>query len=124
VPEEMYKEHITSSEFVKEYIFPGGSLPSLNAITSAMAIASSLSVESVENYGSHYAETFHRWHDKFNVNRSKILQLGFNEKFFRLWNYYLIYCLAGYKTCTLGCLQIVFSRPGNTSSFGLSKLTH
>ncbi|KAH8959005.1 hypothetical protein BDL97_06G058100 [Sphagnum fallax] len=124
VPEEMYKEHITSSEFVKEYIFPGGSLPSLNAITSAMAIASSLSVESVENYGSHYAETFHRWHDKFNVNRSKILQLGFSEKFFRLWNYYLLYCLAGYKCCTLGNLQIVFSRPGNTQSFGLSKLTN
>jgi cyclopropane-fatty-acyl-phospholipid synthase len=123
-PEEMYKGYITSSEFVKEYIFPGCCLPSFNALTSAMTIASSFSVESMENYGSHYVETLQRWHDKFNVNRSKILQLGFSEKFFRMWDYYLIYSLAGFKCCTLGNLQIVFSRPGNTPSFGHWKLTH
>ncbi|CAM6047725.1 unnamed protein product [Sphagnum compactum] len=124
MPEEMYERNRTSSGFVSEYIFPGGCLPSLSALTSAMTIASSFSVESMENYGSHYVETLQRWHDKFNVNRSKILQLGFSEKFFRMWDYYLIYTLAGFKSCTLGNLQIVFSRPGNTSSFGHWKLTH
>jgi cyclopropane fatty-acyl-phospholipid synthase-like methyltransferase len=72
------------------------------------------SIEHVENIGYHYYTTLIRWRDNFMANKDKILALGFDEKFIRTWEYYFIYCAAGFKSRTLGDYQIVFSRPGNT----------
>ncbi|KAH9681814.1 Amino oxidase domain-containing protein [Citrus sinensis] len=116
-PDARYNEYRLSSDFIKEYIFPGGCLPSLSRITSAMAAASSLSVEQVENIGMHYYKTLRCWRKNFMENQSKILALGFNEKFIRTWEYYFDYSAAGFKTRTLGNYQIVLSRPGNVSVF-------
>ncbi|KAK6781075.1 hypothetical protein RDI58_023259 [Solanum bulbocastanum] len=76
---------------MREYIFPGGCLPALSRIISGMAAASRL---------------------------CQILALGFDDKFIRTWEYYFDYCAAGFKTCTQGDYQIVFSRPGNVAAFG------
>ncbi|KAH9764169.1 Amino oxidase domain-containing protein [Citrus sinensis] len=78
VPDQCYDEHRLSPGFIKEYIFPGGCLPSLNRITSAMTSSSRL---------------------------CKILALGFSEKFIRTWEYYFDYCAAGFKSRTLGDYQ-------------------
>ncbi|KAF7145717.1 hypothetical protein RHSIM_Rhsim04G0174200 [Rhododendron simsii] len=91
MPDDRYDEYRKSSDFIKEYIFPGGSLPSLSRITSAMAASSRL---------------------------CQIIALGFNEKFIRTWEYYFDYCAAGFKSRTLGDYQIVFSRPGNVCALG------
>ncbi|KAI8560790.1 hypothetical protein RHMOL_Rhmol04G0283000 [Rhododendron molle] len=91
IPDERYDEYRRSSDFIKEYIFPGGCLPSLSRTTSAMAASSRL---------------------------CEIISLGFDEKFMRTWVYYFDYCIAGFKTCTLGNYQMVFSRPGNVSVLG------
>nr|POE78992.1 tuberculostearic acid methyltransferase ufaa1 [Quercus suber] len=88
MPDERYNEHMRSSDFIKEYIFPGACIPSFSRVTSAMANASRL---------------------------SKILALGFDEKFIRTWEYYFDYCAAGFKSRTLGVYQVVFSRPGNVA---------
>ncbi|XP_066390470.1 uncharacterized protein [Miscanthus floridulus] len=113
IPEERYEEYRRSSDFIKEYIFPGGCLPSLARITSAMSAASRLCIEHLENIGYHYYPTLIQWRDNFMANKDAILALGFDEKFIRIWEYYFIYCLAGFKSRTLGNYQIVFSRPGN-----------
>ncbi|KAJ8768382.1 hypothetical protein K2173_021535 [Erythroxylum novogranatense] len=118
IPDERYEDYRKSSDFIKEYVFPGGCLPSLARITSAMAAASTLCVEHVENIGSHYYHTLRRWRKNFLANRSKILDMGFDEKFIRTWEYYFDYCAAGFKSYTLGDYQIVFSRPGNTMALG------
>ncbi|MED6136527.1 hypothetical protein PIB30_056804 [Stylosanthes scabra] len=91
-PDESYDEYRRSGGFIKEYIFPAGSLPSLSRVTSAMATASRL---------------------------CEILALGFDEKFIRTWEYYFDYCAAGFKSRTLGDYQIVFSRPGNTTTLNV-----
>ncbi|KAF8698874.1 hypothetical protein HU200_035135 [Digitaria exilis] len=114
IPEERYDEHRRSPDFMKEYIFPGGCLPSLARITSATSNASRLCIEHVENIGYHYYTTLMRWRDNFMYNKDKVLALGFDDKFIRKWEYYLIYCAAGFKSRTIGNYQIVFSRPGNT----------
>ncbi|TXG72399.1 hypothetical protein EZV62_000978 [Acer yangbiense] len=80
VPDQHYNEHRLSPGFIKEYIFPGGCLPSLNRITIAMTSASRL---------------------------CEVLALGFNEKFIRMWEYYLDYCAAGFKSRTLGNYQVI-----------------
>ncbi|EFH38939.1 hypothetical protein ARALYDRAFT_359447, partial [Arabidopsis lyrata subsp. lyrata] len=84
IPEERYNEYRLNSDFIKEYIFPGGCLPSLARVTSAI----------------------------------QIIDLGFDDKFIRIWEYYFDYCAAGFKTLTLGDYQIFFSRPGNVVAFG------
>ncbi|KAJ9700768.1 hypothetical protein PVL29_006200 [Vitis rotundifolia] len=117
IPDESYDEYRRSSDFIKEYIFPGGCLPSLSRVTTAMAAASRLCVEHLENIGIHFYQTLRHWRKNFLENQSKIIELGFNEKFIRTWEYYFDYCAAGFKTRTLGDYQIVFSRPGNAAAF-------
>ncbi|KAL3634448.1 hypothetical protein CASFOL_021502 [Castilleja foliolosa] len=118
MPDERYEEHRRSSEFIKEYIFPGCCIPSLSRVTSAMAAASKLCVEHLEDIGIHYYQTLRYWRENFLAKQRKIEDLGFDEKFIRTWEYYFDYCAAGFKTCTLGDYQIVFSRPGNVAAFG------
>ncbi|XWS13896.1 hypothetical protein CRYUN_Cryun36dG0078000 [Craigia yunnanensis] len=118
IPEERYDEYRRSSDFIKEYIFPGGCLPSLTSITSAMSATSRLCLEHVENIGLHYYQTLRYWRKNFLEKQSKILALGFNEKFIRTWVYYFDYCAAGFKSNTLGNYQVVFSRPGNVAALG------
>ncbi|XP_076948198.1 uncharacterized protein LOC143620373 isoform X2 [Bidens hawaiensis] len=113
IPDMRYDEYRRSSDFIKEYIFPGGCLPSFSRVTSAMAASSRLCVEHVENIGIHYYQTLRYWRTNFMEKQSKILSLGFDQKFIRTWEYYFDYCAAGFKTHTLGVYQIVFSRPGN-----------
>ncbi|XP_021721859.1 uncharacterized protein LOC110689385 isoform X2 [Chenopodium quinoa] len=118
IPDDRYDEYRRSSDFIKEYIFPGGCLPCLSRVTSAMAAASRLCVEHIENIGIHYYQTLRCWRKNFLEHQSKIRSLGFDEKFIRTWEYYFDYCAAGFKTRTLGNYQIVFSRPGNLAAFG------
>ncbi|KAJ4832677.1 hypothetical protein Tsubulata_021179 [Turnera subulata] len=118
LPDERYDENRHSSDFIKEYIFPGCCVPSLSMVTSAMVAASRLCVEHVENLGSHYYPTLRCWRKYFLENQSKIVAKGFDEKFIRTWEYYFDYCAAGFKTYTLGNYQVVFSRPGNIEALG------
>ncbi|PNX90369.1 cyclopropane-fatty-acyl-phospholipid synthase [Trifolium pratense] len=117
IPDERYDEYRRSSDFIKEYIFPGGCLPSLSRITSAMATTTRLCVEHVENFGIHYYKTLRLWRKNFLERQREILALGFNEQFIRTWEYYFDYCGAGFKSHTLGTYQVVFSRPGNVTAF-------
>ncbi|KAF7019440.1 hypothetical protein CFC21_032616 [Triticum aestivum] len=113
VPDERYEQYRRKPDFIKEYIFPGGCLPSLSRVMSAMTTSSRFSIEHVENIGPHYYTTLMCWMDNFTANRDKILALGFDEKFMRIWEYYLIFSAACMKARALGDYQVVFSRPGN-----------
>ncbi|KAK6265594.1 hypothetical protein QUC31_016431 [Theobroma cacao] len=118
VTEGLYHEYLRSPGFAKEYIFPGACLLSLTRMLSAMATASRLSVEHVENIGSNYVQTLKGWRKNFLKNKSKILALGFDEKFTRTWEYFFDYAAAGFKSRTLETYQVVFSRPGNFAALG------
>ncbi|XVF66431.1 hypothetical protein PTKIN_Ptkin10aG0035100 [Pterospermum kingtungense] len=98
--DEGYDEYRQSSDYLKEYIFPGICPPSLGRITSAMAAATRLCVEHVEDIGRHYHRTLRCWKNNLLENKSKILALGFNEEFIRMWEYYLEYVAAGMDTRT------------------------
>ncbi|XP_011649135.2 uncharacterized protein LOC105434590 isoform X1 [Cucumis sativus] len=117
MPDARYDAYRLSSEFIKEYIFPGGCLPCLSRVTTAMTKASRFCIEHLENIGIHYHQTLRYWRKDFLENKSKILQLGFDESFIRTWEYYFDYCAAGFKSRTLNNYQIVYSRPGNVAVF-------
>ncbi|CAM0871124.1 unnamed protein product [Alopecurus aequalis] len=112
MPEELYEEHIRSSGFMKEYMFPGGSLPCVSRIT-FVAASSSFCVEHLENInGDDYYRTLRIWRDNLMAKKDEILALGFDHKFIHMWEYYFLYCAAGFKTRTIGVYQVVFSRAG------------
>ncbi|CAK9324086.1 unnamed protein product, partial [Citrullus colocynthis] len=74
-------------------------------------------VEHIENIGIHYYQTLRCWRKNFLNNKSKILELGFDESFIRTWEYYFDYCAAGFISHIVKDYQIVFSRSGNVANF-------
>ncbi|OMO75746.1 Mycolic acid cyclopropane synthase [Corchorus olitorius] len=119
ITEELFHEVLATSEFLKEYIFPGGCLASLTRMLSAMAAGSRLSAEHVENIGTYnYAQTLRCWRKNFLQNKSKILALGFDENFLRTWEYYFCYCVVAFKSGMVKDYQVVSSRQGNFAALG------
>ncbi len=98
--------------WIQKYIFPGGLIPSLQAIDEVCAAHTRLRVTDRRELGLHYAETLHRWRDRFNENWAEIQKQGFDETFRRTWEFYLGYCEAGFASRYLGVSQLRFARPG------------
>ncbi len=115
IPEQRYDAYRRRPDFVQRVIFPGGHLPSLEAMCAAMGTASTLYVHEVENIGMHYAETLRRWRARFLERESAVRSLGFDDRFVRMWEFYLAYCEAAFATRYIGDLQLVLARPLNRS---------
>ena len=111
-PESRYETYLRTTDFINTIIFPGGLCPSLHALVDASYKWSSLTLEHIDNIGIHYAETLREWRRRFNASEKTVRELGFDDVFMRVWNYYLTYCEAGFDSQTENCLILVFSRPG------------
>jgi cyclopropane-fatty-acyl-phospholipid synthase len=96
IAEDRYEDYKRDTDFIQAHIFPGGFLPSKTAFAMA-AEKAGLAIVYAEYFGESYAETLAEWRRRFNLNWSKIAPLGFDERFKRLWNYYLEYCEAGFR---------------------------
>ena len=110
--EERYENYIRSTDFINTIIFPGSCCPSLHALTDAAYRNSNLSLEHIDNIGLHYSQTLADWRRRFNANEALVRSLGFDDIFFRAWNYYLSYCEAGFYGRNVNCLILVFARQG------------
>jgi cyclopropane-fatty-acyl-phospholipid synthase len=98
--------------WIQKYIFPGGLIPSLQAIDEVCAEHTQLRVTHRRELAPHYAETLRRWRTRFNNNWDDIRRLGFDETFRRTWEFYLAYCEAGFASRYLGVSQLRLARPG------------
>ena len=115
IADENYESYRKGVDWIQKYIFPGGLVPSLSAMTEAMCKSSPFMVEKLDNFGIHYAETLRRWRTAFWEKEEEINRLGFDDEFKRIWDYYLAYCEAGFNKRVLGLLQFVLTRPNNKS---------
>ena len=97
--------------WIQKYIFPGGLIPSLDAIDQTLDEHTSLTVSNRRTLGQDYARTLHEWRDMFNANWEKTNAQGFDETFRRMWEFYLAYCEAGFRTGYIDVFQITMSRP-------------
>jgi len=111
MPDQRYARYLRSVDFIKAYVFPGCCVPSRGAMLAAVAAASDMSVLHMEDMALHYAETLRRWRAAFMDAREQVLELGYGERFLRLWDYYLQYCEAGFEERYLASLQLVLARP-------------
>jgi cyclopropane-fatty-acyl-phospholipid synthase len=99
--------------WIQKYIFPGGLIPSLQAIDEVCREHTELRVVERRELGLHYAETLHRWRSRFMANWSSIEAQGFDLNFHRTWEFYLAYCEAGFASRYLGVSQVRLLRPSD-----------
>jgi cyclopropane-fatty-acyl-phospholipid synthase len=102
----------TTYTWIDKYIFPGGLIPSLDAIEQTLARHTSLRVLDRRSYGDHYRATLSLWRTRFNRNWPDVAALGFNEVLRRTWNFYLAYCEAGFAAGYLDVHQFLIGRLG------------
>jgi len=114
-PDSRYDSLRKGVDWIQKHIFPGSLLPSVAAINSSINRTGDMTLIDLKDIGIDYAATLKLWHDQFNANLSTIKSLGFDERFIRKWNYYLCYCEAAFAMRNINTMQLVYSRPNNTS---------
>jgi cyclopropane-fatty-acyl-phospholipid synthase len=112
VPDKDFEAHTRSIDFIKRYIFPGGELVSVGSMNDAASCASSLRMTHLEDLTPHYAETLRRWRSRMFENLPRMRDLGLDDRFLRMWEFYLCYCEGGFEERSIGLVQAVFENPG------------
>jgi cyclopropane-fatty-acyl-phospholipid synthase len=103
-------------DFIKKYIFPGGQLPSIGALTTAMTESTDLRLTGLEDMTAHYAETLRRWRAQLHRRWTELRDCGHSERFLRMWDFYFAYCEGGFDERYIGVAQLVFEKPGSRLS--------
>lgn len=96
--------------WIHKYVFPGGMLPSIEAIGRVLRGHTTLHASNIKPMGLHYAHTLRLWRAQFVANWQHVEQLGFDDRFYRMWEFYLAYCEAGFRTGYLDVAQIRIER--------------
>jgi len=110
-PDPYYEPYLQQTDWTQKYIFPGSCLLSLRETLNAIHRTSDLVLWDVESLGPNYAETLRQWRKNLHTNRSAIEKLGYDERFFRKWNYYLVFCEVGFEARYINVQQWLFGRP-------------
>ena len=105
---EIYRKGV---DFIQKHIFPGGMLPSPSVLRREIEKAGLGVTQSVE-FGQSYSDTLRRWHETFNERWDEVAALGFDDRFRRMWNFYLTSCAATFKSGNCDVTQITVTRPG------------
>ena len=101
----IYAERYKSKQdFIQRYIFPGGFLPSKKSLYD-LSLNKGLAIDKYESYGFHYSNTLKLWRDEFLSKWDQISKQGFDLNFKRMWNFYLSYCEAGFKSKNIDLIQ-------------------
>ncbi len=100
IEERRFDDYRQDTDFIQKYIFPGGFLPSDSTFAAAVGKAGLVLTE-VEHFGKSYARTLAEWRNRFKAQWPAIAALGFDQRFYRLWDYYLAYCEAGFEEGTI-----------------------
>jgi len=110
IADELFARYRKGSDFIQQYIFPGGMLPSPAAFR-AQAARSGLPIVDEYRFGSDYALTLAAWRDAFQRHDAEVRAQGFDERFIRTWDFYLAYCEAGFRAGSVDVMQFTLVKP-------------
>jgi cyclopropane-fatty-acyl-phospholipid synthase len=110
IHDDLFDRYLKSTDFIQQYIFPGGLLPSPSAFR-AEARRAGLQIIGELAFGADYAETLRRWRVQFLARDPQVRQLGFDTRFMRIWEFYLAYCEAAFATHNTDVMQFTLRRP-------------
>jgi cyclopropane-fatty-acyl-phospholipid synthase len=106
IPDQRYAAYRRGVDFIQKYIFPGGALPSLGSIASAITKNTQLQVTTFTDHAADYERTLLVWRRQFFAKLTEVHALGFDERFVRMWDYYLCYCAAAFAHRRVGLAQM------------------
>lgn len=112
IDEALWDRYIRGTDFIQQYIFPGGCLPSRSQFE-AQARAAGLEVVEAFHFGADYALTLRRWRERFLEQREAVMAQGFDERFMRLWEFYLAYCEAAFAEGNTDVVQFTLRKAGD-----------
>ena len=104
IDDSLFERYKTKEDFIQKYIFPGGFLPSKKKLYD-LSSSNGLEIKKYVSYGSHYSSTLKIWRDEFLKKWEEISKHGFDNKFKRMWHFYLSYCEAGFKSKNIDLIQ-------------------
>jgi cyclopropane-fatty-acyl-phospholipid synthase len=110
IDDSLFDRYVKSTDFIQQYIFPGGCLPCPREFR-AHAERAGLKVIDELAFGLDYAETLRRWRHQFMADKAQVLQLGFDERFIRIWEFYLAYCEAAFEQHNTDVMQFTLVKP-------------
>ncbi len=104
IDDQLYNRYKSKEDFIQKYIFPGGFLPSKKSLEK-LSIKNGLKLNLMNSYGDHYSDTLRIWRDEFIKKWDLISKQGFDLTFKKMWNFYLSYCEAGFKSKNIDLIQ-------------------
>lgn len=111
--DDKYRQYANSVDFIQRHIFPGGHVPSLTAMQNLLTEKTDMVVRSVEDFGHHYARTLEEWRKRFLKAFAQLRHLGYDERFRRLWEFYLCYCEGGFRERSISVVHLLATRPSH-----------
>jgi len=112
VDDRHFEHDARHEDFIKRYIFPGGVIPSIHAISQQVARVTDLQIAHLEDMTAHYAETLRLWRERLLAAADRVLALGRDEEFLRCWEFYFAYCEGGFRERRIGDVQMLLVKPG------------
>jgi cyclopropane-fatty-acyl-phospholipid synthase len=115
IDDRAYEIEKRTRSFIRTYIFPNGCLPSLEVIRQNVARQTDMRQVGVHDLTSSYVRTLREWRTNFEAHTDRLQELGYDDRFRRLWRLYLAYCEAGFAERRIGDYQLLLAKPGYTS---------
>jgi cyclopropane-fatty-acyl-phospholipid synthase len=112
IEDNRYEQALQSVDFIKRHVFPGSFIPCVSAMVGSAARAGSLRLLNLEDFGDSYALTLRHWRQRFLDRLDEVRALGYDERFVRLWDFYLCYCEGGFIERSISDVQLLFARAG------------
>jgi cyclopropane-fatty-acyl-phospholipid synthase len=106
---DLFERYVRGTDFIQQYIFPGGLLPCPSAFKAA-AEKAGLAVVGELSFGRDYAETLVRWRHRFLAQQARVLEIGFDQSFMRIWEFYLAYCEAAFEAGNTDVVQFTLQK--------------
>ena len=110
IDDALFERYLGSTDFIQQYIFPGGCLPCPTEFRRQAQVAGLEVVEELA-FGHDYAETLKRWRESFMVQRAQVLKTGFDQRFLHIWEFYLAYCEAAFMEDNIDVVQYTLRKP-------------
>lgn len=111
IEDHRYTQALASVDFIKRHVFPGSFIPSLSAMLAAKTRSCDLALVAQEDFGESYARTLHAWRERFMAKLAEVRAQGFDERFVRMWAFYLAYCEGGFRERSIGVSHLLLARP-------------
>ncbi|MDN3381307.1 cyclopropane-fatty-acyl-phospholipid synthase family protein [Pseudoalteromonas sp. APC 3358] len=115
IGDQRYKHYLKNSDFIQQYIFPGGCLPSLNEMSEQIKNNTDMVIHTVNDIGAHYARTLADWRTRFIKSWPDLDRSKFDERFYRLWLFYFAYCEGAFRARATSTIHLMARKPRFTS---------